>query len=293
MARIAFATCRAWSQGRPDDRRVAEALGATFEVWDEEAADWQAYDRVVIRSVWDYSHRVGEFLQWCNRVGPARLRNTPELIAFNTDKRYLATLPVPTVPTVFLEPGSQLGEPYRHEVVVKPNISAGARDTGRFGPQDPGGAAALIAKIHASGRAALVQPYLPRVDSEGETAIVFFAGQLSHVLHKRPVLRAAGVAPLAEMAHAPAAVMLEDDLVTAGSATEPQRALADAAHRHIAERFGTPLYARIDMVPGPDGAPVVMELELTEPNLYLDLVPGSDQRFASAVLRELASVRGG
>jgi hypothetical protein len=286
---IAFATCSAWPSGRPDDRLVAERLGgAEFPVWDDPTVDWDAYELVVIRSVWDYSHRVGDFLQWCERVGP-RLRNTPETVAFNTDKRYLATLSVPIVPTVFVQAGDSFTG-YGHEIVVKPNVSAGSRDTGRFLPDRADEAAALLAHIHRSGRVALVQPYMPDVDTKGETAVAFFGGQLSHVLHKRPVLRTAGIAPLSEIAHGPAAVMLEDDLVSAGSPTAAHLELARAAHAEIEVRFGTPLYMRVDMVTGPHGTPVVIELELTEPNFYLQLAPGAAARFASAIEAELARI---
>ncbi len=222
--RIAFATCDVFPDGRPDDRLAAAPIGAEFKVWNDPEVDWSAFDRVVIRSVWDCYRDLRAFLGWCAMVGGKRLRNRPELVAFNADKRYLATLKVPIVPTTFLGPGVEL-TPYDAEIVVKPNMSAGARDTGRFTPDAFDDAAALVELIHAGGRTALVQPYLPAVDTHGETAVVLFGGERSHVLAKRPVLRSAGIAPLAEddgALHAPAAVMLEDDLVTAGSATPAQ-----------------------------------------------------------------------
>jgi hypothetical protein len=281
--RIAFATCVAHAEGRPDDRLVADIVGAEFRVWDDPDVNWSAYDRVVIRSVWDYSHRVTEFVEWCRSVGPQILRNVPELVAFNVDKRYLSVLDVRTVPTVFLEPGDHLAAA-DHELVIKPNISAGARDTGRFRPEAAGAAAALGATIHSSGRTALVQPYLESVDQHGETAVVFLGGVSSHVLCKRPVLRNAGIAPLAAQAHAPAAVMLEPDLISPGSVTEPELALAAAVHAEITGRFGQPLYARVDMVHAAGGEPLLLELEVIEPNLRLDLVPGAVERFAGAIL---------
>ncbi len=281
--RIAFATCAIWPDGRADDIDVAKIVGAEFRIWDDESVDWSAYDRVVIRSVWDYSHRVDQFVEWCRSVGTQRLRNTPELVAFNVDKRYLAVLQAPVAPTTFLEPGHDLSA-FDSEIVVKPNVSAGARDTGRFLPEAADQAAALVAVIHASGRTALVQPYLAGVDELGETSVLFFGGMRSHVLRKRPVLRSAGIAPLADTAHAPAAVMFDADLVSASTATPAEFALADVVHEQITERFGTPLYARIDMIPGPEGEPVLLELEAIEPNLYMDLVPGSVERLATAIL---------
>jgi hypothetical protein len=282
MTRVAFVTCAAHPEGIEDDQRAAELVAAEFLVWEDESVDWRAYDRVVVRSVWDYTSRVEAFLAWADAVGGERLRNTPELLRFNADKRYLTSLDAPTVPTTLLEPGDPMPG-YDTEIVIKPNISAGARDTGRFTPDAAGEAAVLLERIHGTGRAALMQPYLAGVDSDGERAVVFFGGEISHVLHKRPVLRDAGVAPLATAAHAPAAIMLEPDLVVPATATPEQIELAQRVHQEISGRFGEPLFVRIDMVPGPDGSPVLIELEAIEPMLYLDLIPGSAERFAATL----------
>jgi hypothetical protein len=282
--RIALVTCSAHAAGRPGDRQLAELIGAEIRIWDDPQVDWRSYDRVVIRSTWDYSQRVEEFLRWCELVGAQRLRNPPEIVAFSADKRYLGALRVPTVPTTFLAPGYELPE-FEREIVVKPHVSAGARNTGRFVPEAHQDASELARAIHGSGRLALVQPYLESVDSEGETAVVLFDGIVSHALHKRPVLRTPGIAPLADSAHAPAAVMLDPDLVRVGAASEAQLDLARAAVGELTERFGCPLYARVDMVSDDHGRPVVMELELIEPNLYLELVPEALTSFAAAICR--------
>jgi glutathione synthase/RimK-type ligase-like ATP-grasp enzyme len=257
-------------------------VGAEFRVWNDPAVDWHAYDRVIIRSVWDYTRQLDAFLEWCDHVGSPRLSNHPDLVTFNADKRYLNQLDVPTVPTSFIS----ADDPppwFEGEVVVKPNVSSGARDTGRFPAGRHTDALALIDAICASGRVALVQPYLPLVDERGETAIVYVGGELSHVLRKRPVLRSAGVAPLGQGEGASAAVMREDDLVSASEADSGELELAAALHTQISRRFGTPLYARIDLVPGLDGQPVLIEFEAIDPSLYFQKVPGSGRRFADAI----------
>lgn len=269
-------------EGAADDLPVARMLGAEFPVWDDPGVDWEAYDRVVLRSVWDYSRRLDEFLAWCAAVGPERLRNQPDLVAFNADKRYLGELAAPHVPTTFVAPGDELPT-FESEFVIKPNVSAGARDTGRFAAADREEARELIDRIHAAGKVALVQPYLASIEAEGETALVFLGGQLSHVLKKNPVLRDRGVAPLAPGDLVVAAAMLEDDLVVAGTATPDQESLARQIIDEITTRFGLPLYARVDLVRDDTGHPVLLELEATEPALYLATAPGSAERFAAAI----------
>ena len=281
--RIAFATCAHLPEGSTHDHEAARLVGAEFVVWDDPAVDWEAYDRVVLRSVWDYSRDVRRFLAWCRSVGPGRLRNDPDLVAFDADKRYLGELGARTAPTTFVGPGDPLPE-LAGEIVVKPNVSAGARDTGRFGPAGHAEATALIERIVADGRVAIVQDYLADVDRGGETALAFVAGELSHVLHKRAVLRGEGEAPLSEGPLGPAAVMLDEDLVVPGEADAAQREFAAAVMAEVGERFGTPLYARVDIAADAGGRPVLMELEAIEPSLYLDLVPGAAERFARAIL---------
>ena len=280
--RVAFATCSWFADGFADDHEAGALLGADYRVWNDPAVDWGAYDRVVIRSVWDYTSDLGAFIAWCRQIGADRLRNDLALVEFNADKRYLSELSAPTVPTTFVSGGDPLPT-LGGEVVVKPNVSAGARDTGRFPADHHAAALALIDHIRAGGRTALVQPYLPGVDERGETAVVFIGGERSHVLRKRPVLRSPGVAPLGDAAGAPAAVMFEDDLVLAADATAAELELAAAVHGQIADRFGAPLYARIDMVPDADGAPVVIELEALDPCLYMGQAPGAAGRLADAV----------
>lgn len=284
--RVALATCAAMPAGSPDDHPVAELLDACFEVWDDASVDWSAYDRVVLRSVWDYTGRVDEFLAWCNAVGPERLRNRPALVAFNSDKRYLESLSAPTVPTRFVAPGAAMPE-LSGEVVVKPSVSAGARSTGRFRPEAHDAARALIEHITAGGRTAMVQPFLEDVDARGEVALVHFGGELSHTLVKRSVLAPDEVAPVAEgNPLGVAAAMLEDDLVTAGEASPAETALARAVLEELAERFGDmPLYARVDVVRGEDGRPVLLELEAVEPHLYLATSRWAAERFARAIVR--------
>jgi hypothetical protein len=285
--KVAFATCADLPDGFEDDHEAAALLGATYEVWTDPGVEWDAYDLVVVRSTWDYTVRVDEFVAWVHRVG-SRLRNQPALLEWNSDKRYLAALAaagLPVVPTTFVGPGDP-PPALEGEVAIKPTVSAGGRDTGRFGPDHHDAALALVGAIVGSGRTAMVQPYLGGVDTEGETAIVVLGGEVSHVLHKKAVLRPDEVAPVdpSRGDFAPAEVMFDPDLVTAGRADAAQLALAGDVVDELARRFGPALYARVDLVPGEDGRPVVMEIEAVEPCLYLDTTPGAAERFAAAVL---------
>jgi hypothetical protein len=275
-----------------DDELVAMALGAlgadtALVSWDDPAARWESFDLVVIRSTWDYSTRRDEFLAWADAVGP-RLHNPPELVRWNSDKRYvgeLAAAGIRAVPTTFLAPGDVVPA-LEGDLVVKPTVSAAARDSGRFSERSYDEASALIELIHRSGRTAMIQPYMKAVDAAGETAIVFLDGEPSHVLRKRAVLRPDEVAPVRE--GGAAEVMYDPNLVTAGDATDAEFEFAVQVIDHVAQRFDyTPLYARVDMVADAAGEPALMELEAIEPHLYLDQAPGAAERVAAAIFARI------
>jgi glutathione synthase/RimK-type ligase-like ATP-grasp enzyme len=275
---IALVTCAELPEGDEDDRELPALLGGEWVRWDDPDVDWAAYELVLVRSPWDYAERAAEFLAWTDRVGD-RLRNPPAVIRWNTDKRYLGELRdagLPVVPTAFVPPDAPLPpELAAGEIVVKPTVSAGSRDTARFHAGERDGAQALADAIHRSGRTVMVQPYIPSVDERGETALLYFGGRFSHAIHKGPLLQR-GAGPTEELFAA--------ETIVPRAPTADERRVADAVVAFVAQRFGGDLtYARIDLVEGPDGAPLVLELELTEPSLFFAHAAGSAERFAAAV----------
>jgi glutathione synthase/RimK-type ligase-like ATP-grasp enzyme len=291
--RIALATCTGVPPQFDDDELLAAAIrahgGEARRVeWDDPATDWGGFDLVVIRSTWDYTWRRDEFLAWAEHVGD-RLRNPPAVVRWNSDKRYMGDLEaagLPVVPTQFVEPGGEAPR-IAGEVAVKPTVSAGGRDTGRFGPDAHATATELVARIVGSGRTAMIQPYLQSVDRDGETALVFLAGELMHALRKRAVLRPDEVAPVRNDALGAAEAMYDPRLVTASPAEPEEVDVARTIVEHLEERFGNaPLIVRVDLARAADRTPAVMELEAIEPNMFLGLVPTSAPRVADAVLTE-------
>ena len=289
--RIAIATCAAVPPQLDEDEILLTALaarGARAErvVWDDPSAAWDRFDTVVVRSTWDYPRKLDAFLEWVDAIG-SRLRNAAPLVRWNADKAHLADLAgagIPVVPTTLVEPGEDL-PPLDGEVVVKPTISAGARDTGRFGPGAHQDARDLASRLLAEGRSALVQPYIASVDELGETALVFIDGSYSHAARKRAVLRPDEVAPVRDDEIGGAEVMYDPDIVQPGSASPQEVSVAESAIAYLRARFGDdPLYARVDLVTGDDGVPLLLELEAVEPNLFLRHSATAADRLAAAIL---------
>lgn len=277
---IALATCAELPAGHEEDE-LAALLQATWTIWDDPSIDWAAFELVVLRSPWDYTERPEAFLRWVRSLGS--VANPYEVVAWNTDKRYLqdiAQAGLPCVPTTFVGPGEPFVAPMASQYVVKPSVSAGAQNTGRFRPgtADDEAALELVEAIHASGRVAMVQPYLRSVDLRGETALLYADGMFSHAISKAQILQPGEIAVMGTA---------DDPPLSAREPTDTERALADRAMAWLGEHFGTDAlaYARVDLVDDEDGLPVVLELELVEPALYLTHAPGSAERFAAAFRR--------
>ena len=64
-----------------------------------------------------------------------------------------------------------------------------------------------------------------------------------------------------------------------------------AAAAFAAIPFEAPAYARIDLIRDDANAPVVLELELTEPSLFLAQAPGAAERLVSHLVERLETSR--
>lgn len=279
-ARVAIVTSREETNLYGDGLLLHPALARLDITADEipwgEGPDWASYDGVLIRGPWDYVLDRDGFLTWAASV--PKLANTVEVLRWNTDKRYLRELSdagVPVVPTAWVEPGHALPELEWDEFVVKPSISAGARLSARYERRDD--IAAHVDAIHATGCVAMIQPYIAGVDTTGERGTYVFGGEVSHVIRKGPVLEP-GTSASTEL-------NANSHQLVGPAPLEPE--LAAFAQR-VLDASPPVLYARVDTVPGPDGQPMLMELEATEPYLFLEHDPPAADRFAAAVRDWLA-----
>ena len=234
------------------------------------AGDLTGFDLVLPLLAWGY-HREGD---WPGQVARwqaegVRLQNPPEVLRWNADKSYLARFAeagTPVVPTLFVERLDQaaLEAAAAHfgteQLIAKPRVSASAFQTIRCAP----------GMLLAGGpdRAAILQPYLPDIEAGGELSLIYLGGTFSHALRKRPRPGDFRVQP--EF----------DSIITRHDPLPDEFAAAEAALRAADADL---LYARIDLVRMPDGAPALMEIELVEPDLYLEHHPDAPTAFARAV----------
>ena len=252
----------------------AAGIAVAERAWVDE--DLGGFGLVMPLLVWGYHHAPGQWRQAVDRWEAAGLNiaNPPSVLRWNADKLYLGGLAergAPVVPTRFLD---RLTEQDLHDaaaafgtdqLIAKPQISASAFQTIRWSPGDA---------IHGGPTGpAMIQPFLPAVQQEGEISLFYFDGAFSHAIRKRPGEGDFRVQPehgaiLAP--HRPAA----DELATA-------EAILAAVDEPL-------LYARVDLLRLPGGTPALMELELVEPDLSIELDPAGGHKFVEAVSRALA-----
>jgi hypothetical protein len=208
------------------------------------------------------------------------LHNAPDVIAWNADKRYLFDLERAGIAVVAGEhvPAGASFRPPPGRYVVKPTVSAGARDTAVYDRARHRAAEAHVRALHAAGRDVLVQPYYDSVDSEAETAVVFIDGRLSHCMRKGPLLA---------LDRRPPDGLFRAEDMRRRNAEDDVVALARRTWQLAADRFGPPLYARVDVLRGDAGEPAVLELEVIEPSLFLDFARGSARALARALVRRV------
>jgi hypothetical protein len=287
MPAVLLATCAELPDGDEDAELLTHALGrygvaARWCIWTDPGIDWDT-GLVVLRSTWDYTADRPAFLDWVRRL--TRVANAADVVEWNTDKLYLRDLAdagVPTVATTFAAPGeSPAFLEDVPEFVVKPSVGAGSRGAGRFTPDRLEHARRHVTQLHAAGRTVLVQPYLDAVDVAGETALIYVDGRFSHAVRKGAMLPDGVTHPVHGWE------LYVEERIEARTPEPEELTVGAAVLDFVRARFGgDQLYARVDLLPSPDG-PVVVELELTEPSLFLQHggTPDPVETFAAAIAR--------
>ena len=253
----------------------------------DDASGLARFDAVLPLLAWGYHLDHPRWLRACAawERDAVRMANPARVLAWNSDKRYLAELAgrgVPVPPTSVLEHGVRAQDldaafagTGAQALIVKPAVSGGAWKTLRIARgQDAGAALADAADGSGPPPTMLVQPYLPEIEREGETSLLYFDGHLSHVVNKRP--------PAGEF-------RVQEQFGGRYVAIDPPPGALALAGQVLGAIDAPLLYARIDTVPDADGRWLLMEAELIEPDFYLGVDPGGGAAFARALAKRLAA----
>lgn len=259
----------------PDDRLAFDVLNKQgFECncadWRDPDIDWDKAGFCVLRSTWDYHLHYSEFLDWCNSRGNQLINDYP-LVQWNTDKAYMLELSqnkieiVPSIMALKGEPLEELPPEDWSTVIVKPTIGLATYGVKKFSlPRQIDEYRVHMRKL-CQTNAVLIQKFMPEVLEYGERSLMYFNGEYSHSVRK---------SPFQSLAHA------------GGAGETPARSSNEEVafgHKVLNTLDRTPVYARVDIVPEDSGKPVLMELELVEPSLFLGFESGAAERFAEAL----------
>lgn len=270
---------------RADDRFLREALEARGlrpipAVWDDAAVDWKSFDACLIRSVSDYHLKYDAFRSWLRRLGRlVPTWNDVGLVEWNADKTHLRRLSergIPIIPTLWLVRGTEvrladlLADRGWTDAIVKPTVGLAAQMVRRVGASESDDQRALEALLANFG--AMVQPFLPSIETHGETSLIYIDGKLTHTVRKRPAtgdFRVQGV--------------------WGGNSElcEPTVDELRIAEDIFAVLDTRPLFARVDFVTGFEGRPCLIELEMIEPDLFFREQPKAADALAKAVSKML------
>jgi glutathione synthase/RimK-type ligase-like ATP-grasp enzyme len=304
---VALVTSAELPELAPDDRLLVEPLtragvDVRIAVWTGENETWSDYDRIVVRSCWDYHDDLPRWLAWLARLEREglgdRLVNDVPTLRWNARKDYLAELEargVPIVPTRWV-PADALGSwsaveealggsPWE-ELVCKPAVSAGAFATFRLRRSELPSAEVRLRGVLAElvRRAPLmIQPFVPEIASRGEWSLMFFEGRFSHAVLKLPAggdFRVQQEHGGTSVAATPPGALLDLGARVLEAAEAAVRA-GSGGPQEPSERF---LYARVDLVEAAAG-PMLIELELIEPALFLEAHPPAGPELARAIGR--------
>ncbi|MEL7123775.1 MAG: hypothetical protein AAFO07_30320 [Bacteroidota bacterium] len=284
MTDVLFVT--ASSLPRPDVEtirllKLIEEKGKKGDIksWENQSVDWSACKLCIIRSPWDYFTKIDAFTTWLEHIkGQTMIWNPVDIISWNINKKYLLELSqkgISVVPTLFVEKGDNrkleklLSNDFTETFIIKPAVSASAFQTKKFSRVDP------IANKHLSElvtmRDVLLQPFIPEILEVGENSLIFFFGQFSHAIKKSP--KTGDFRIQSEFG----------GTITKHIPSEEEMELAKATLKALPTAVA---YARVDIVTTKNG-PLLMELELIEPQLFLDFVPEGREKFAQIIVDHL------
>jgi glutathione synthase/RimK-type ligase-like ATP-grasp enzyme len=246
--------------------------------WNDKSIAWESFDAAVIRSAWDYVPVRDEFLEFAKNVETkTKLYNSYEVMKWNTNKTYLSILEnkgVPIIPTKFANnidealPAIKWAFKKASAVAIKPTVGAGARLAGKALTEEE--AIKYVKRILEAKRTRIIQPYISSVDDEGEKAIIVINGKISHAAKKVPALTKGG--------HGDAAGQLE--------ITTEMKDIVKTISNAVSE-WNELLFARVDVV-RMDEKLVLMELELTEPWLFMQFKPEAGVDLFKALKHRIA-----
>lgn len=284
--KIALASCSNLPDWEVDDQPLFHALNelgiqSASPSWDDSTVDWSAFDGCLIRTTWDYTAKPKAFVAWAKMVSTCtQLYNPPDIVEWNLNKYYLHELSskgVSIAPTEWIFDSVDLRKVMSkrgwEKAFLKPIVGASAENTLRFDFSDLDLAHQLLDKVLPQC-GMMLQPYLQRVETEGEYSLIYFDNKISHCVRKVPVK---------------GDYRVQDDYGAKDYREDPPESLLALGRQTMNVIGRSLLYARVDALRGDDGEWFLNELELIEPSLFFRHCDKSAGVLANALCKQIES----
>ncbi len=264
---------------------AAVGLETEIVLWNDAGKRAGEFAAMLPLVVWDYfeTGNPPKFLeQMVIAAQKTCVLNPLDILNYNSDKSYLEDLEARGAPVIAAVTTDRVTPQIADQafaqfccdkIVVKPQIGGGAWRQALLTKGEPWPDEEALPPARA-----IIQPFLPSVLTEGEYSFLYFDGQFSHAVNKRPKdgdYRIQSMYGGRELPYSPKATELE------------------TAQTILSYLPQTPLYARVDLLRGLDGKLNLIELEMIEPYLYLGFAEGEGgdnqgaQKLAAGVARRL------
>lgn len=275
-----------------EDQLVLDALAelglrVSRVSWDSQDFDWASTHFALIRSTWDYIHRVDEFSSWLKRASKqTKFINPISLIDWNMDKIYLKELNASGIhipKTLFIPKGSQwtlhqAWENAKRELgfnsntlVLKPCISGGARHTYKFDVDQLSQYEVIFAEL-ISNEALMLQEFQQNIVDRGEISMMLFNGEFTHAVLK--------IAKAGDF-------RVQDDYGGSVHEYKPNANEIAFAEATVKATPQVPMYARVDIFKDNENKIALAELEIFEPELWFRLQPNAAKVLAKHIKEQL------
>lgn len=233
--------------------------------WEDQNFDWASAQIALIRSTWNYSDHLPEFIAWLEKVSQkTQLINSKDLMLWNMDKRYLLALEKQgiAIPKTYVLKTQDAFDPYfwkdtfkNKGAVVKPLTSAGAKDT--YHLKFPFNESEVLAvRSILKSRPMMVQPFISSIQERGEISLVFINGKFTHAKVKKPRPDDFRVQPY------------HGGTIKEYHPTQNEINFGLDVLSVCKNLIELPLFARVDFCYGISNTILLMELELIEPQLW-------------------------
>lgn len=288
MQKIALLTCDRFPELYETDQKLIPVLKeygywAKAEIWDNPNAIWHQYDVIIFRNTWDYYLKIDEFNAWLDTIDNAGIRsfNPISVIRWNKHKFYLRELHaigMPVIPGFYISRTNELNIEKLlprdwTQAILKPAISAGSYLTTLFNTKDAASVSVNYRDL-AKEQDLILQKFIPEIRTEGEISLLYFDKKFSHAVVKKPKQGDFRIQSMFGGKYQP---------------YTPTRLLLQMVQKIVDFVADELLYARVDGIII-DGTFHLMELELIEPDLYLDYVENGTMKFADNIHKYMQNI---